>query len=363
MSTKSVGKAKGGVSHFHFSALLAAVLAISAMGPSSASAQTAQSPQICTSTITVTGTHTLMGNVNPCPSVSPAIYVTSGSTLNLNGWRIYGTKASGSIGAEVEEGANVLGGPRITPANGPGTITGFDTGIQLDYDNNTVTHVHVTYNNTGILSEIGGNNIVANTLKGNSCLGIGSYPSQVNPDSIVNNLIAGSNAPVSTACPAGGVGIDIGYGNGTYGVGVSGNAVHNNGTGMRADLSGLSIVVSGNVFSNNLLSGASIKNANEFQGLDASGNWFDSNGQDGLSLTNMVNGSLIQNNFAYGNRVYGISLFSSYNPYTQNSFTGNVALGNVKDDLYWDVYSIGNTWTGNTCDTRSTAVPPQLPPC
>jgi Right handed beta helix region len=355
MSTKSVGKVKIGVSHFRLSALLAAVLAISAMGPPSANGLACGTPLYLNTT--------LMANVGPCSGTGPALIIAAnpGIVLNLNGHRIIGTNppTTGSIGVQVLwPGSTVQGGPAISPGNGPGTITGFDTGIDMVYDLNTVTHVHLIRNNTGIRSEIGGNNIVANTLKGNSCRGIYSDNSN-GSDSITNNLIAGSNAPTtSIPCPGGGAGIES-FGDGYFGV-VQGNAVYNNTTGMNGYPNPTGISVSGNDFSNNIQSGAYINTA--FDGLTVvSGNWFNDNGQDGLSLNNVYNGEAIQNNFAYGNKRYGIALVGSDSTgYSPDLLTGNVTLGNGTDDLY-SFGSPGNTWTNNTCDTRS-GVPPQLPP-
>jgi hypothetical protein len=354
MSTESSGKVKIGVSHFRFSAVLAAVLAILAMGPPSASA-TPPPPFKCGQVLDMRSSYTLTNDVGPCTGVALTISNDNGYApivLYLNGYRIFGKIAApGQVGVQLDIDETVSGGPRISRENGPGTITGFDIGIDLVYDHNTVGGVVLTRNNTGVLSELGGNDIGGNTLKGNFCLGIGSYPSQINPDSIFNNLIARSTG--SSACSGGGVGIDIGGGgNGNYGVGVWGNVVRGNTTGMNADLTGLSILVSSNVFSRNLLSGASIQNFNrEFGGLDVSGNLFDNNGQDGLLLTDVNNGAAIQNNFAYANRRYGIALVNSDSTgYTPDQLTGNTALGNGKYDLYCSG-SPGNNWVGPPTNT------------
>src|SRR5271167_1279055 len=97
MSTESVGKVKTGVSHSRFSALLAAVLAILAMGPASASALS------CGTTLYVNTT--LTANVGPCSGV--ALYLSNGlgnqPVLYLNGYKIFcKVNAPGSIGVQLD---------------------------------------------------------------------------------------------------------------------------------------------------------------------------------------------------------------------------------------------------------------------
>ena len=99
MSAESFGKVKIGVSHFRVSAVLAAVLAISAMGPPNANAI---SGPHCGTTVTASNTpFTLPWNVGPCTGTGAAvILIDPGVQLNLNGHRIIGTNppTTGSTG-------------------------------------------------------------------------------------------------------------------------------------------------------------------------------------------------------------------------------------------------------------------------
>src|ERR1700674_2719916 len=275
----------------------------------------------------------LHNNVGPCDSthlVAITLSNSAGNTpvLDLNGYRIFGMNPpiQGSIGVELEAFDTVTGGPAISAVYGPGRIDHFDTGIQVLYDYNTVTHVHLVANNTGISSGTGNNSISANTLKRNSCWGIFSATSGSNPaDSIVDNFITGSiPSSTSSTCP----GIGIALQDGTY---VQGNVVDHCTLGMYSTTGtgGIPAFISGNDFSHNSRQGASISNA---QGITVSGNYFHDNGQEGLLLNNVLGdhyGFSIQGNFADGNNAKGglggIALVNINNLTIQS----NVALGNA----------------------------------
>ncbi len=329
------------------------------MPPQSASAQNCGA--VLTAPLTV-----LHKNVGPCGPTTPVAITLSNSAgntpvLDLNGYRIFGMNPPipGSIGVQLEAFDTVTGGPAISAVYGPGRIDHFDTGIQVLYDYNTVTHVHLVANNTGISSGTGNNSISANTLKRNSCWGMSSATSGSNPaDSIVDNFITGSiPSSTSSTCP----GIGIAVQDGTY---VQGNVVDHCTLGMYSTTTGgVTAFISGNDFSHNSLQGASISNA---QGITVSGNYFHNNGQEGLLLNNVLGdqyGLSIQGNFADGNNAKGglggIALVNINNLTIQS----NVALGNASIpvvDLYWDGTGAGNTWASNVCDTESGSIsPPQ----
>ncbi len=312
-------------------------------------------PVLCGASLNDNTNTTLCNDVGPCSGIPAAVSVGTQATLNLNGHKIFGTNQTGSVGVTCGMYCVITGQPGLPPTapnHGPGLITGFDTGIDFYTDFDSVSHVHVEDNNTGIYIERTGT-ISDNVLRRNSCLGIG-VDGLADSVAIVNNVITGSNGSPSAACLSGGVGI------GVWGVGttVQGNAVIHNAVGLYADLDEYSsIALSGNDFSYNSQQGAYIGFA---VGITVSGNFFIRNGQDGLWLDylqgNTYNQSLVQNNFAYDNQGHGITLTNSGDPGAPNQLKGNVALGNNTYDLFWDgLNTSGNYWPSlsNTCDASS----------
>ncbi len=306
----------------------------------------------------------MLGNDLSCPSLGSAITLyddNNGGVLNLDGRRILGSSPplAFSIGIDADHHWTIMGQVGLAPVSanhGPGEINGFDTGIQFESGWNSVTHVHLINNNTGIEMNLDpGNSITANTLIGNSCYGILIPDEGEGSDSVVNNLVTGSTGS-STACPPNpGMGIYVGYTE-FYPNLVQGNSVNHNNIGMCANLDGgESITVSGNDFSANSQQGAYIYYG---EGITVSGNFFNRNGQDGLWLDYLQNAgtyaSVIQNNFSNDNKGHGITLTNSGGSSPANLLTGNVALHNNTYDLFWD--GLGqNNWPAksNTCDTSS----------
>ncbi len=87
------------------------------------------------------------------------------------------------------------------------------------------------------------------------------------------------------------------------------------------------------------------------------GNHVHDNDGFGIKLDGVTD-SVVKNNQVHVNAEDGIALFVATDPNpdvisTGNDITDNAATGNGGFDLFHDGGSTGNTWTGNTCGTKS----------
>lgn len=108
---------------------------------------------------TVTGIVTLTGDMTNCPG-DGLVVGASNTTINLNGHTIDGVGLSSQAGVRVT-------GKTLVYVNGPGTITGFGTGVAFQGGGLFVRSATITGNTTGVSSigsgiRVTGNSIFAN---------------------------------------------------------------------------------------------------------------------------------------------------------------------------------------------------------
>jgi len=324
---------------------------------------------------TITQSTTLTADVGPCPA--DAIIVGADNiTLNLNGFRVFGTPNAG-------DGAGVLVKFRTGVTVTGGTVHDFDGGVViLGGSNNTVSYVTardnigasaghmgaaITQYGDGILvqgssgNRVLNNRAINNGWSGGITLTIGDSDHPAIPPALVNNnLVQGNIVSGNVACRVGpfcdndGIRVEPRVG-GTCLTGavicpgpgnrIIGNTVHNNG------LDGISLFgfTTNNVVSDNIVYG------NGFNGAVAG---------DGIRVFGSNN--QILRNSADSNRAAGISVarrppdfraFPAGNPNGLNKvITGNRARANLSFDL-WDSNPgcDNNAWRSNVGGTTNQA--------
>ena len=314
---------------------------------------------------TITQSTTLTGDVGPC-SADGIIVGADNITLNLNGFRVFGTPNAG-------DGAGVLVKFRSGVTVTRGTVTNFDGGVViLGGGNNTVSYVtardnigaalgqpgaNVTLYNDGILVQgSSGNRVLNNRALNNGwSSGIGLIPGDsdhtaIPPALTNNNLIQGNIVNNNVACRKSGTCDNIGIrieplagsnclervvcpGPGNR---IIGNTVFANG------IDGISLFAfaTNNTVSDNIVYG------NGYQGSAAG---------DGIRVFGY--GNSILRNATDGNRAGGISVGRRTTASTgslpapsgtNNILTGNRARGNLIRDL-WDSNPNcdNNVWKAN----------------
>ena len=342
-------------------ALLAGATAVTL--PSIAGAQAQVSgPLTCGQTITQSTT--LTANVGPCTN-NGVIIGANGITLNLNGFRIFGTANSG-------DGAGVLLQNRTGVTVQNGTVTDFDGGVViLGGSGNTVTGI-TARNNIGAAHGTPG----GTALYGDGILVQGSSSNR-----ILNN-VTDNNGPFS------GIGVIRGDADhpaippadAPFNV-IQGNTVTNNvacrrGTtspfcdndGIRIEPNVTDTRIMGNTVTGNGLDGISLfgfTTRNTVFGNNASSNgYLGAVPGDGIRVFGL--GNIIEGNTTNSNRAAGISVgrrtgqfgsFPATNPNGRNNILrGNRAFGNVVFDL-WDSNRNpdcdNNHWRGNIAGTVS----------
>ena len=159
-----------------------ATLALLAVRPGSAPGQSCGT--------TITKSITLRADLGPCSGVALTVGA-SNITLNLNGFSIIGAAdGTGAVGVQVGNNPNVT-------IKGPGTITGFDRGVQSGASSSGAKVIHVHFvANPSIALLLGGTGslIQNNTFSANACIAI--KIDSATSAQVVGNAITGSNAPV-----------------------------------------------------------------------------------------------------------------------------------------------------------------------
>ena len=343
-------------------ALLAGATAVTLPTIAGAQAQVS-GPLTCGQTITQSTT--LTANVGPCTN-NGIIVGANNITLDLNGFRIFGT--AGISG----DGAGVLLQNRTGVTVQNGEITDFDGGVViLGGSGNTVTQIRAR-NNLGRANGTTG----PNALYGDGILVQGSSSNRIISNHTDNNgpfsgigVIRGdSDHPAMAPADA------------PFNL-IQGNTVTNNVACRRAstcDNDGIRIepnvtdtqIIGNQVIGNGLdgisLFGGTTRNLVSRNNVSANG-YLGAVPGDGIRV--FGSGNTIEFNTAHRNRAAGISVarrtgqfgsFPATNPNGRNNvLRGNQAFGNGVFDL-WDSNRNpdcdGNVWTGNTAGTVS-------PPC
>ncbi|MGH9222394.1 MAG: right-handed parallel beta-helix repeat-containing protein [Acidimicrobiales bacterium] len=322
---------------------------------------------------TITQSTTLTADVGPC-SADGIVVGADNITLNLNGFRLFGTPATG-------DGAGVLVQSRTGVTVTRGTVSDFDGGVViLGGGNNTVSYATARDNigastghqgiartkyADGILVQGSSDNKILNNRAINNgwSSGIGLIPGDsdhpaIPPALTNNNLVQGNIVSNNVACRAGpfcdndGIRVEPRAGSGCLtgtaicpgpGNRIIGNTVTGNG------LDGIALFgfTTANVVSDNIVFNNGFNGAVPGDGIRVFGS-----------------GNQILRNSADGNLASGISVarrqptvgsFPATNPNGRNNvITGNRARGNRGFDL-WDSNRNpdcdNNTWKGNGAGT------------
>ncbi len=302
---------------------------------------------------TITATTTLASDLGPCSGTALTIGASS-VTLNLAGFSIIGpsTCGTGSIGVFVP------GSSTNDKIKGPGNITGFDQGIHLGTpgaptvtQGTLVNHVHLTSNcQVGLTMQGSSGNIIKHSdLSANPCIGI--FIDNGASNQILRNDITGSNTPptpgvCSTNLGGGGVAIEIHIGGGSM---VKGNSINKNTNGVVSDGFSAGSTLAANDISCNTQDGVALSGQ-----ATITGNQANANGRDGIAISE-EDGYDIKSNTTNSNGRYGIAVGGARGEAagSNNLTESNLAISNAVFDLFWDGNGTGNTWTGNTCDTKS----------
>ncbi len=340
-------------------ALLAGAMAVTLPTITGAQAQVS-GPLTCGQTITQSWT--LTANVGPCTN-NGIIIGASNITLNLNGFRIFGT--AGISG----DGAGVLLQNRTGVTVQNGEITDFDGGVViLGGSSNTVTQIRAR-NNLGRSNRTTGPNALYGDgilIQGSSSNRIiGNHTDNNGPFSGIGVIRGDSDHP---AVPPADAPFNL----------IQGNTVTNNTDcrrGSTCDNDGIRIepnvtdtqIISNQVVGNGLdgisLFGGTTRNLVSQNNVSANG-YLGAVPGDGIRV--FGSGNTIDFNTTHRNRAAGISVarrtgqfgsFPATNPNGRNNvLRGNQAFGNVVFDL-WDSNRNpdcdNNTWRNNTAGTVS----------
>lgn len=277
---------------------------------------------------TITQSTTLTADLGPCPDYGLHIGANN-ITLNLNGFRIFGTN-------EPRDGAGVwmVGRSGVTVTNG--IIEFFDAGVAIEGGGgNTVSNMTLQHNIGGLRSFYGDgvailssvNNLVTNsTMRNNGPFsGVGLYSlvdgdhprattgtstgNQIIGNVVTDNVAARAGGPV-TSTDNDGIRIEPE----THGNLISGNIVRNNG------LDGIALFAgsSNNIITNNTVEGHGMYRTSVRRG-------------NGIILFNRGTGNVVENNLVRGNADNGIVVQGPVGANagaTNNTIRFNLSFGN-----------------------------------
>lgn len=286
--------------------------------------------------ITAPGSYQVTG---PLVSVASTCITISASsvTLDVNSQTITCVNPSGFFGSCQVFGPGPVGidvGPGVTDVAvmGPGTITGFDTGVRVSSSNALVTGLTVTGPGPGVCTP-------------GACF---------RPDS---------------------VGIEV---NGTSGVNLLNNTESFHADGIHMDDvtcpgGDASCVLNGNIVHDNFSDPIPCHGITLFDttGYTVTGNMISANGENGFENGGIylvgagTTGNTVVNNNSSNNLGFGIAASGAFGvPVTGNNIVNNVAKGNTfSPPVYADLAEITgagpNSWNkNNTCNTETGTVPP-----
>ena len=290
----------------------------------------------------ITQNTTLDSDVGPCPN-NGIIVGADNITLNLNGYRVFGTPNSG-------DGAGILLEDRTGVTVTKGTVSDFDAGVAiLGGGNNTVSKLTARDNIGSLTSDFGdgiaisssNNNVIEkNTVVHNGPYdGIGLFGTS-SGNLIEKNVVTDNNicTPVGTRvmCQDDGIRLEHGTTNNT----VTKNEVIRNG------LDGIAVfnTATDNVITKNVVEGNGFHVALHRKG-------------DGIRLFAGANRTLIEKNRVFNNAANGIIVQSQSNQILKNETGGNAAAGapNTYDLRDTNPNCDLNIWRGNTYVTANPA--------
>ena len=302
---------------------------------------------------------TLDADIGPCPGdgvsiPGPALAGPPVTVLNLNGHSIIGSGTGSGITIRLGNGAVTV--------KGPGQITNFGTGINIDSRDNLLIHdLNLNQNTTGIYmyrsspSPSEETNVFNNTILGGGTGQVGIYVLGSNVH-VYQNTIVGHSV----------VGIAVGPENHPL---IEENVITQNQAGIieTATSDYACFTLRSNRIVNNKANG--FEAPARISPLSLSplypmgpcfaieGNDISSNGGSGIVVVGRYD-VLIRDNMVRNNQINGISLTG---PYGSNQVIGNRAQDNGID-LFWDSASSDNCWSQNIFCTSSPA-PELFPPC
>ena len=327
----------------------------------------------CGTTITTSGTYTVMADIGPCTSDGIVIKANA-VTLNLNGHTLTGSDTTNAT-ANEQVGVVIRKVTSVT-VNGPGTVTAFDAGVDVQGGSgNTVQNVTVHDNIAHVLLTGGvggmgdpttnpcnfGDGILTdgskfNTIAGNTSYHNGPFSGIALVGASHGNVVSGNNThdqTVSNVLVAGTPGAGLTGPCGPFGANIIGRGRLHQDTGIRVEGPGAANnQVTGNMSTGNQLEGIAIHShiCNTSSSLG------------GPSPTPDNEGNLIANNTVSGNGAAdgtdGIAILEQgptgiVCPSSHETITGNTSTGNARDGIFMGGRgSNGNVVTNNTLNTN-----------